>query len=477
MTTSQRSPLLLPVLFTGTFMVILDVFVVNVAAPSIRTDLGASEGDVQWVVAGYLLAFAVTLITAGRIGDVAGRRRTFRAGLVLFSAASALCAVAPTPQTLIAARVVQGIGGSLVWPQVLSVIQVEFPASERPSRLATMAGVQGLASIAGQIIGGGLLALDLFGLDWRWVFLINLPFGVAAWALAPSAIPESRSPTARRLDLRGVGAGTVFLLLVLLPVVEGRELGWPAWTIACAIAAIPAGIGFVWLERRIEARGGSPLVELRLYAERGFRLGTAALLVVFFVVSVFLLLAIYLQDGMGLSALDSGLVFLPLAIAFATGAQIGPRLIARIGTRVPALGALVAGAGVGALALAVGTAGGELELPTLMPALIPLGFGMGMFVPGAINVVLRAVPPEDAGAAAGMTATTQQVGNALGVAAIGAVFFAALGDRGDPAAYAHAFTISCSLQALAALTGAALVLRIGREPAPRGEPAPAGVSS
>ena len=199
--TNTRSRLLLPVLLTGIFMAILDVFIVNVAAPSIRADLGATDSDVQWVVGAFVLVFAVTLITGGRLGDVVGRRRAFKAGLAIFTAASAACAEAPTAAVLIAARAVQGFGAALLWPQVLSVIQVEFEPRERPAKLAALGAVQGMAAISGQIIGGGLISIDALGLGWRWVFLVNIPVGLATLALSDRAIPESRSPSARRLDL------------------------------------------------------------------------------------------------------------------------------------------------------------------------------------------------------------------------------------------------------------------------------------
>jgi EmrB/QacA subfamily drug resistance transporter len=474
MASQPKSKLLLPVLFTGTFMVLLDIFVTNVAAPSIRTELGASEGDVQWVVAGYLVAYAVSLITGGRLGDVFGRRRMFRIGLVVFTAASALCAAAPSPSALIAARVIQGLGGAMVWPQVLSVIQVEYDLLERPGKLAIMGFVGGMASITGQIVGGGLIALDAFGLGWRWVFLINVPVGIAAYLLAGRAIPESRSPSARRLDLPGVALGSALLLLIMIPIVEGRELGWPTWVFVAAALAVPLGIAFVRLERRIEARGGAPLVELPLFAERGFRLGSLAMLIVYGVITFFLLIAIYLQEGIGLSAIDSGLLFTPLAVAFAAASLRGPRLLGpRLGDRLPALGALLAAVGIAATITVVSASAGELAALPLVLAFLPVGAGMGLFIPSTINVVLRSVPTEDAGAASGMLTTIQQVGNALGVAIVGSVFFAVLGDRTGGAAFAEAFSVAAAIQVGLALCGAVLVARAARRVEPASAPTPA----
>src|SRR4051794_5309762 len=201
----QPHRLMLPVLFAPIFMVILDVFIVNVAAPSLQGDLGASQSAIQWVVAAYLLTYSIALITGGRLGDVVGRRRMFRIGVAGFTAASALCAAAPSTGALIAGRLLQGFAGAAMWPQVLSIIQVELAAHERPRAFGLQGLVQGLAAIAGQIVGGGLIALDVLGLGWRSVFLINVPVGIVALLAAGRVIPESRSETARRLDFLGVG--------------------------------------------------------------------------------------------------------------------------------------------------------------------------------------------------------------------------------------------------------------------------------
>src|SRR3954451_17061136 len=213
--TFRGSPWFLPVLFAPVFMVIVDIFIVNVTAPSLRADIGASDSDLQWIVAAYLLTYALSLITGGRLGDVFGRRRVFKAGVAGFTFASVLCAVAPSPTALIAARLVQGFGGAAMWPQVLSIIQDEFAPAERPKAFGVQGLVQGLAAISAQIIGGGLIALDLLGLGWRWVFLVNVPVGAAALIVADRLIPESRSETVRRLDLVGVALATLTLSLVM----------------------------------------------------------------------------------------------------------------------------------------------------------------------------------------------------------------------------------------------------------------------
>jgi EmrB/QacA subfamily drug resistance transporter len=456
---TRRSRWLLPVLFAPVFMVILDVFIVNVAAPSLRADLGATDADLQWVVAAYLLTYALTLITGGRLGDVLGRRRMFKLGIVGFTAASALCAAAPDATTLIIARLLQGFGGAAMWPQVLSIIQVEFPPDERPRAFGFQGVVQGVAAIAGQIVGGGVIALDLLGLGWRWVFLINVPVGLVALLFANRVIPESRSESARRIDLLGVALATVALGLVMIPAVEGREVGWPAWTFAAFAAALPAAGLFLAAERRIAARGGAPLLELHLFDARGFRIGLLSAIVLYFVISFFFLLGIYLQDGLGLTALESGLAFTPIAVAFVSSSLAGPRLADGPREYLPQVGAAIAAAGLIATIVVIQSTSGGSVSAWLILAMVPIGGGLGLAIPPLINLVLRAVPPADAGAAAGTLVTSQQIGNALGVAMIGTIFFGQLGSATGAAAYGDAFSISLAVQAAFALTAAALVSR------------------
>ena len=455
---THRSRWLLPVLFAPVFMVILDVFIVNVTAPSLRADLGATDSDLQWVVAAYLLTYALSLITGGRLGDVFGRRRMFKIGIVSFTAASALCAAAPDATTLIVARLLQGFGGAAMWPQVLSIVQVEFSPTERPKAFGFQGLVQGVAAIAGQIVGGGLIALDVLGLGWRSVFLINIPVGVIALLAADRVIPESRSESARRLDLVGVALATLALGLVMVPAVEGREVGWPAWTFAAFAAAVPAAALFIASQRRKAARGGSPLLELHLFEARGFRIGLLSAVVLYFVISFFFLLGIYLQDGLGLSALDSGLAFTPLAVAFVSSSLLGPRLADGAREYMPQIGAAIAALGLIATVVVIQSTPAAVSVWLLL-ALVPVGGGMGLAVPPLINLVLRAVPPADAGAASGTLVTSQQIGNALGVATIGTIFFGQLGTGSGAAAYVDAFSISLAVQALFALTAAVLVSR------------------
>lgn len=433
-------------LFAPVFMVILDVFIVNVAAPSLRADLHASASEVQWVVAAYLLTYAVSLITAGRLGDVFGRRRMFRIGLGGFTIASGLCAAAPTASALIVARLLQGLAGAAMWPQVLSIIQVEFAPGQRRRMLGLQGGIQGLASVTGQIIGGGLIALDLLHLGWRSVFLINLPIGLFAFAACGRVVPESRSQSARKLDLPGVALASAVLALIMVPTVEGREAGWPPWVFIALACAVPAAIAFVTVERRVAARGGSPLAELRLFQASSFKAATSAVLALYCIPSFFLLLSLYMQSGLGLNAIESALAFTPLAIAYAGAALLGPRIGGRARERLPQIGTLTVAVGLLATILAIEAFDVHTIGIALIATMIVMNAGMGIAVPSLVHLAVRDVPSSDAGTAAGIVSTAQQVGNGLGVAIVGTVFFSALGGRSGPIAYGQAFSLAMVVQ-------------------------------
>ena len=467
MTSTDRRWLILPVILTATFMAILDVFIVNVTSPSLRDELGASAASVQWVLDGYALAFATALITGGRLGDVIGRRRAFRIGVGAFTVSSALCGAAPSPTALVAARALQGLSCALMMPQVLSIIQVEFEPHERRRCLAIMGGVQGAASVCGQLVGGALIGLDVLGLGWRTVFLINVPVGLAAVVAAGRLVPESGSRTARRLDLPGVALGSLVALLVIFPVVEGREAGWPWWIPAALVAAVPVAAAWVAYERSLTARGGAPLVDLSLFGLRGYRLGLAlALLFYTGLTCVFFLLGLYLQDGLGLSPLESGIAFTPLAVPFVAATLIAPRYFARVGDRLIAYGSALMALTAGAVAIGVATTHPSGPTPELIAGLSILCIGPGIVVPGLIHAVLRSVPAESAGSASGVLTTAQQMGNALGVAIAGAIFFGALGDGVGAHAYDRAFAIALAWSVATAALSTVLALRVAAAASP-----------
>jgi EmrB/QacA subfamily drug resistance transporter len=451
----RSTALTMAVLMAGTFVFVLDFFIVNVAIPSTQAELGASDAQIQLVVATYAIAIASLLILGGRLGDLLGRRRVFMAGLGLFTASSALCGAAPGIEPLLVGRAVQGVGAALFAPQVLSIIGVTFAGDERRRAVTTYGLTMGLAAAGGQLIGGALIALDLFGLGWRACYLVNVPIGIAALALAPRAVPESRVEAGEKLDLLGAALAAATLVAVVLPLIEGRRQGWPAWTFGALAAAIPLALGFALRQRRLAATGGTPLVHPDLFRERAFTVGVLASVVFYSgMAGFFLVLAVYLQEGCGLSALDSGLVFSGLAGGYLAASFGAEALTPRFGRQVLAAGGLIRAAALTGLALtvaAIGTGGSPL---LLVPALTVDGIGMGLLTAPLVATVVGGMDPRHAGAASGVLSTANQVGNTIGVAAIGAIFYGALGTNGD---YTGAFELALVAIAAVCLVVAALV--------------------
>ena len=438
----------LPVVLAGTFMVVLDFFIVNVAMPAMQADLHASTGAIEWVVAGYGLTFATLLITAGRLGDQLGRRRMFSAGLILFTLASAACGLSTTPEMLIVARAFQGAAAALLSTNVLSIIGVTYTGPDRLRALSIYGTVLGLAAVGGQLIGGALVEAA----GWRGIFLINVPVGVVALALTPQLVPESRTDRGSRLDLIGTALITLALVGVVLPLVEGRQHGWPLWTWLC-LAAAPLTLAlFAAQQRALHARGGAPLLDPSLFRDRGFSAGLLTQLAFWSgQASFFLVFALYLQQGRGLGALQAGLVFTILAVSYMAASMKATALSTKLGRGAPALGALTLAAGHATLAATIAGVGGGGPIAALVPALLLIGAGMGMVITPLTSTVLAGVPPQHAGAASGALSTMQQVGNAIGVAVTGIVFFGAA-KHGVP----HAFELS--LIQLAAVCAAAAAL-------------------
>jgi EmrB/QacA subfamily drug resistance transporter len=425
---AQRHPLLLGVLLAGAFMVVLDFFIVNVALPSIATDLGAGASALEWVVAGYGLTFAAFLVTAGRLGDELGRRRVYAVGLALFTAASAACGLAPTPETLVLARVVQGAAGAVVMPQVLSIIGVTYRGPDYVRALSTYGIALGLAAVGGQVVGGALVQTDVLGLGWRGCFLINVPIGLAALALVPRVVPESRAATRTRLDLVGAAALALGLVAVLLPLIEGRQHGWPAWT-WISLGAAPLILG-AFVERQARL-GDAALLNLGLFRERAFAAGLATqLFLAGAQASFFVYLALYLQQGRGLDPLQAGLVFTILAVAYVVVSGPAPALTARFGRSVVAAGGAALAAGLAVLAAATAEVGVGGSIAVMVPGLLLVGAGIGLCFTPLTSTVLSGIDPAGAGAASGAMSTMQQVGYALGVAVTGLIFFAAGDDMG-----------------------------------------------
>jgi EmrB/QacA subfamily drug resistance transporter len=446
------------VAMVGTFMAILDVFIVLIAAPAIQHDLHASNAEIQFVLAGYQLTYAVTLITAGRLGDLYGRKRMFQAGMAVFTVASFACGLAGGADLLIGARLVQGIGSALMFPQVFAIIQVLMSEQQRHRAFGVLGAVIGLSTIVGQLVGGLLIQADILGTSWRPVFWINVPIGLVTLALAARFIPESKASGARGLDLPGVAVLTPALFLLVVPLIEGRELGWPAWTWFFLAGSAVCFVLFVLVERWVQNRGRSPLVEIRLFRERPFTIGMTLVLVYYAALnSFFLVLSLTLQDGLGLSAVGAGLVYAPQAMVFFLASLLAGRLAPRYGRNLLVVGGAITALGFASTVVVAFAGGAGLSAWAILPTLLVQGLGEGILQTPLINSILSRVSPDNAGMASGVLSTAQQVGGALGVAVIGMLFFGALGGEEGTGAFAHAFGAGVLFNMVVAIIATALV--------------------
>lgn len=458
---SRRRWLVLAVVIAGACMAVVDVVIVNVSIPSVRADLHASYGQAELAISCYTLSYACLLVTGGRLGDLYGRKRLFIIGITGFATASALCGAAPSIDLLIAARAIQGAAAAMMYPQVLAVIQVTFSGSQRIRALGVFGAVIGLAAIAGQIIGGLLLAANLFGLTWRPVFLVNVPLGLAAAIAAARLLPADRRDEATRLDLGGVGLISVALLLLAVPLLTGRDAGWPTWMLVSVVLCVPAMALFVRYEQRLAARGGQPLVRMGLFRSRSFAGGVPiALLFTFSYAGFLLIMAVYLQAGLGFSPLRAGLTYTPAAAGFFLTSLAAPRLVPILGRHVLTVGYVVAALGLLGAATTAAAAGAHLNGLELAPALLVAGLGQGLGMSPLVGTIISGIDPAEAGAGAGVVTTTLQVGNVLGVALTGLAFFTLLGPGQTSAAYATAFGRALPVSAVALLLAAGLVYRL-----------------
>lgn len=431
----------LAIVMTAAFMDLVDVTIVNIAIPSIQRDAGASFSQIQWITAGYALAFAAGLITGGRLGDIHGRRRLFLIGIGGFTLASALCGFAANPEMLVASRILQGAMAAMMVPQVLSIVHATFPAHERGKVFGLFGAIVGLGAVSGPLLGALLTEWNLFGLQWRPIFLINLPVGVAAYVLGRRFITESKAPRALRLDLVGVALVTLGLLMLLYPLTRGRELGWPLWGYASMTGALVVFGALVAYEKRKTARDGSPLVELSLFRVKSFAAGIAVQTVFGVGLGVFFLVwTLYMQVGLGWSALRAGLTGVPFSIAVSTAAGMSvQKLVPRFGRKVLQSGALVMAAGVLLYMAEAHRYGQSIASWQMALPLVVMGVGMGLIVAPLTDAILSEVPREHSGSASGLINTVQQMGNALGLGLVSVVFFGEIDDRLAPAQVGPAF--------------------------------------
>ncbi|MFJ4481804.1 MFS transporter [Streptomyces longwoodensis] len=402
---------------------LVDFFIVNVALSTMGRDLGAGESVLELVVAGYGVAYAVLLVLGGRLGDLFGRRRLFLGGMAAFGLTSLACGLAPDAWTLVAARVAQGASAAAMLPQVLATIQAATEGPRRARAMSLYGATAGLSMVAGQILGGVLVAADLWGTGWRSVFLVNVPVVVVGLVLAARAVPETRSRRPEPVD----GPGTVLLaaalLTLLVPLTEGRAAGWPLWT-WLSLAAFPCAAAAFWaVERRADRRGRTPLVPPSLFALTSLRRGLVMIVPFSMGFSGFMfVIAVALQRGAGLDPVPAGLALAPMALAFLCVSLAGPRLVTRYGTRVVGAGAVLQGVGVALMMLAAWRSWPDLGLVELLPGAAVAGAGQALQLPVLMRIVLSEVPPARAGVGGGVMVTTQQSALALGVATLGTLF-------------------------------------------------------
>ncbi|MEV0585486.1 MFS transporter [Nonomuraea sp. NPDC050310] len=461
--TTQASLALLVVLF-GSFMDLLDATIVTVAAPAIAHDLGASAAEIQWTIAAYTLTLGAGLITGGRLGDQYGRKRLFMLGLAGFMLTSALCALAVDPGMLIGMRAGQGLTAGIMVPQVFGIIRASFAPAERAKAFAAYGAVQGLASVAGPLLGGLLVDADLAGLGWRTIFWINVPVSILALVLGARILPESRSASTARLDLLGAFLAAAGALLLLLPIIQTEAWGW-TWTSYGLLAAGVLVLAiFLAYERRLTARGAEPVFDPALLRIRSFAAGLAASTLFFGGIGPFFLtLSVYLQYGTGRTAWATGLVILPYALGSIITSGLGVALAAKAGRTLLVTGSLTVAASQLVLWL-VAKDGTDPGYWPLALALLIGGLGLGLAAPILVNVVLAGVPGRNAGAAGGVLSTVNQIGAAVGIAVLGTLFFtAATGSTAAAPAlsdYSHALgtvlIVSAALYLVTALAMLAL---------------------
>lgn len=431
----------LAALLIGEGMNLLDSTIVQVAAPVMHARLGGSAADVQWFSSGYTLPFALLLVTGGRLGDIAGRRRIFRIGVALFMSASLGCALAPSAGVLIGLRVVQGCAAALVIPQTIGLIKAMYRGPEVSKALGYIGPVMGLAAVTGPVLGAVLTHADLFGTSWRAVFLVNVPLSVLVLAVAPK-LPEDKAPRRPGIDPVGTLLAMAGVGLIVYPLISigAGSLSPRAWA-AVAAGAVLLTV-FALHQRRAAAAGRLPLVEVSLLRNRVF---PAALLTstLFFATTTGLTLVIVLelQMGVGEGVLTAGLTLVPWSVCSGIASWItGARLVARYGHRLTAVGLVIMLGGLAA-APAVYQQASPSGYPRALPvALAVVGVGAGLFTPAFFTTALHQVRPQEIGSAAGLLNAVQQLGATLGVAVLGSVYFRSA-ESGHPAAALHAVQV------------------------------------
>ncbi|OUE24359.1 MFS transporter [Clavibacter michiganensis] len=493
---SRRAWQALIVLLAGMFIALLDTTIVNVALPTIRTSLDASESTLSWIISGYALAFGLALIPAGRLGDRYGHKWVFVTGIALFTLASLACGVAQDDLQLVIARVVQGLAGGLFVPAVTAFIQLLFPPQARGKAFAIMGAVIGVSSALGPIVGGLIIQAAGEESGWRLVFFVNLPVGLATVVAAIFLLPSRRvaeevagdvraqsgqqagrgsaapakAPAPSGVDLVGILLVSAGLVALLVPLIDGQDQGWPLWTyLSLAGGVVLLALFGAW-EVMQTRRSKGVLVPPHLFTHPAFT-GGVILAMVYFAAftSIFFTISILWQSGLGNSALESGLVSIPFAIGSIVGSSQSNRLTNRLGRTVLVIGTALVSVGLIWLWLVLlNTAAADLTSWMLLVPLLLAGIGNGLFIAPNAQFIVATVDPAEAGAASGVIGTVQRVGSAVGIAVIGSVLFAGVAGAGIqgpqmvPQAFTDASASAMGVSAIFAVVAFALVFALPR---------------
>lgn len=462
-----RRWLMFAILLVGAFLPPLDFFIVNVALPSIQEDLATGSSAEQLVISSYATLYAVTLITGGRLGDLYGRGRMFFLGLLGFAAASLMCGLAVSPWMLILGRALQGVTAAVMAPQALASVQAIIPATERPLALSIYGAVFGLASVIGQALGGFLIEVDVLGMGWRAIFLVNLPIALLVIAFGIPVLKETRAQHASKLDLVGTALSMLTLTTLVVPLIEGREAGWPWWAWLSLAASPLLAVVFWRYESCLHRAGGTPILAPAVLNAPG--LGRALMVALcFYSIGVFFLMfSMYMQSALHMSALHAGLIFLPFGAGFLLGPLSVPLLRRVLGGYVNPVGMGLEVVGLLWLGWLVSVTPATLAPPftSLTVILFLIGLGQGLGLPTLMRMVTGRVAPAYAGMIAGITSATLQISTSLSVALIGGVFYTLLGEPATAVSITHAFTIAVLCIAVCLAVGAAISLTLAREPA------------
>ena len=451
MNKSSSPWLALVIVLTAPLLSVIDIFIINVAIPPIKTGIHADNAQVQLVIAGYLLGYASFLITGGRSGDHFGRKRIFTWGMIGFTVFSCLCGLSQTPVQLNSMRFLQGVSAAFMVPQAIAFIQVLFPDNKERSKAFGWFGITlGLASIIGQVLGGYFSGGHFFVDGWRLIFLVNLPVGILALLAANRYLPETERQSGAKMDLPGVGMLTVGLFCLVFPLIQGRESGWPWWSFALLAGAVLIFIYFFKDQRRKKIAGRAILIDESLFSFRDFNIGLGAVLFHFMMHTCYLFLsAVFLQTGLHLQPLTAGLYFVAPGILFTISSVIAGKLVPRYGTIVLQAGVAIIVVTFALQIMLFKTGAGVLPLFILQAT---YGLGNGLVLPSLLNVTLRSLPPAFAGAAAGVYSTVQQTASALGICLIGGLYFYLLdGTHSVQLAYHYALVVQIACGVLVSL--------------------------